>query len=57
MLDLIGNPEDQFSHNEAHFTAVKMVVYCKGVLMRCLSVKMKSGGFILSSTFGQVIKK
>ena len=26
MLDLVGNPEDRFSHNEAHISAIILFV-------------------------------
>ena len=31
MLDLVGNPEDRFSHNEAHLIG-KQIVWCGELL-------------------------
>ena len=35
MTDLVGNPEDRFSHNEAHITFVKKTTKILTSLQRC----------------------
>ena len=42
MLDLVGNPEDRFSHNEAHIKVFSHFDFENGILVLIASVNSVS---------------